>query len=357
MNNYKKIIIIIIILLFICIVWQFNKYQLPRLIDNDTHIESFNLFGLPSQSSELDTLKSTDKTSIKNVTKIYGNLPLREYCIKGSYNTAFTGHYINLDMIEYVLSRGCRFLDFEIYYIKEKDIFMPKVGFSTDGTFTILESENSILLDNVLAAVVANAFSDKSPNNKDPLFINLRIKSNNPDVYKAVAKSIDYSILSKLFVGKVTNDTPLNKLMDSIVIIIDKTINRDYLQLSKCKKNDKTCYDLKNYTNMESGSETLNLVTYTYVTNQLYLPITVADDNISTDIKKMRLALPDAIPKTKENPDVVNFITKAGCQITPNRFYYNDKYLEKYEKLFNDNTSAFVPLAVALPYYHKLKTI
>ena len=33
--------------------------------------------------------------------------PLREYCIKSSYNTALSGNYTSTDTIKYVRGRGC----------------------------------------------------------------------------------------------------------------------------------------------------------------------------------------------------------------------------------------------------------
>ena len=53
------------------------------------------------------------KYSISIVMALYklikvGHLkPLREYCIKSSYNTALSGNYTSTDMIKYVLGRGC----------------------------------------------------------------------------------------------------------------------------------------------------------------------------------------------------------------------------------------------------------
>jgi hypothetical protein len=364
MNFLKKLIISVVIILFTYILWKFIKRKQTILHEIETqkkHVEQFsmptvpNLFGLPSQSAELTNIKSSVPIQVQNISTIYGNLPLREYCIKGSYNSAYTGNYINLDMVEYVLSRGCRFLDFEVYYIKEKDTYVPKVGYSTDNTFTLLESENSILLDNVLAAVVSNGFSNKSPNNNDPLFINLRIKSNNHDVYNAVAKSIDYSVKSKLYKGAVTNDTKLNDIMGNVVIVIDKTINRDYKEYTSCKDSYGGCYDLTEYSNMESGSEALNIVKYLEVAEQCNVPITILDKKLHTDVKKMRLALPNIVPAIKHNPILVDFITKYGCQITPNRFYHKDANLKDYEQFFDDNKSAFVPLSVAMNYFQKLK--
>ena len=70
------------------------------------------------------------------------NLPLREYCIKSSYNTALSGKYVSTDMIKYVLTRGCRFLDFEIFYVDNG----PCVAYSVDPTFVTVTSKNTIKL-------------------------------------------------------------------------------------------------------------------------------------------------------------------------------------------------------------------
>lgn len=351
MKFHQKLIFVITIFILAYIIWRaYNSRQFS--------LENFELptiIGQPSQSSELTSLKKTTPINIQNIAQDHANLPLREYCIKGSYNSAYTGHYINLEMIEYVLSRGCRFLDFEVFYINENDKYIPKVGFSTDNTFTMLNSENSLLLDNVLSSATASAFSSKTSNNKDPLFIHLRIKSNNGDVYNSVAKSIDYSIKPLLYKGDVTNDTLLSEIMGKVVIIIDKSINRDYSQYTVCKT--RLCYNLTDYTNMESGSETLNIVKYTDALQQRTTPIQILDSSISTDVKKMKLAFPDIIPNTTENPKIMDYVLKYGCQVVPNRFYYVDKQLEKYETFFDDNKSAFVPLSTALPYYQKIKDL
>jgi hypothetical protein len=45
------------------------------------------------------------------------DMELMQYCIKGSVNSAYSGQYISDEMVKYVLSRGCRFLDFEVYYL------------------------------------------------------------------------------------------------------------------------------------------------------------------------------------------------------------------------------------------------
>ena len=51
-------------------------------------------------------------SSIQSMENKYAKLPIKDYCIKSSYNSATTGKTVNKKMIQYVLSRGCRFLDF-----------------------------------------------------------------------------------------------------------------------------------------------------------------------------------------------------------------------------------------------------
>jgi hypothetical protein len=359
MEFYKKILIACVIIVFTYIIWRLIKNRQTALNELEKVRENFDMpsiLGIKSQSAELSDKRNNKPVSINNASITY--LPLIEYCIKGSYNSAFTGKYVNKDMITYLLSRGCRFLDLEIYYIMDKvtNKYTPQVGYSTDPKFSLLGSENSILLDTVFTTIITNAFAalsanSGSPNNKDPIFINLRIKSTNNDVYDAVAKSIDNALKPKLYSGSVTNQTALNDVMGQIVIIMDKTINMDYAEFTGCGDNSQ--YDLTKYINMESGSETLNIVTYLQQSNQCVMPINILDNNFNTDVKRMKLAYPDLVPLTKTNPIIREFITQYGCQIVPNQFYYNDDNLEQYEKLFNEVQSAFIPLSIVLRYYRE----
>jgi hypothetical protein len=260
-------------------------------------------------------------------------------------------------MISYVLARGCRYLDFEVFYINENNLNMPKIAVSNDPTFNALETYNSILLDNALTTALTGAFSSTSPNNNDPLFINLRIKSNDPQVYHAVAKSIDFTLSYRLYNGKITDKTLLSDLMGQVVIVIDKTINRNYLNSAVCSETDgDTCYDLTKYTNLESGSEFMNLIYYSQIENALSVPININDDNVHTDVKRIKLLIPDAITNQKKNIYFNPMVYKYGCQIVPYIYYFGggDDQLVNYEKFFNDNGAGIVQLSIALQYFQKL---
>ena len=152
-------------------------------------------------------------------------------------------------MIKEVLSRGCRFLDFEVFYIKENDIFSPHVAMSKDYKFISIDTDNSISLIDALNTVNSNAFSQIAPNNKDPIFVHLRIKSNDTKVYDAVAKNIMSAFTSRKYEEKINETTKLEDIMGKVIIVMDKTIRRDYKQHSDI---------LDKITNIESGSEALN---------------------------------------------------------------------------------------------------
>ena len=370
MNVIKKILIVIVIVLFIYIVWRLlrNRIEIKQKLSK----ESFTLFGNKSEK-ELGNLKNSNSVAIEN-SKIT-DLPLREYCIKASYNSALTGNYVNTNMIEYVLSRGCRFLDFEVFYIGQTKVnkaglsstqYTAQVAYSTDNTFTTISTENSILLDDVLNAVVTNAFSSPSPNTNDPVFINLRLKSNNTDIYKAVAASIENTIKDKLYVNTatekdntfpaipVTNETFLSEIMGKVILCIDKTIVRNYKDYTSCDSTTHPCYDLTNYINMESGSEDLNLLKYSEVMDQCVVPINIKNDNFRTDVKTMKYVIPNTKNDNSFNPVISDFIMKYSAQIPAYRFYKNDRHLRNYEEFFDEQKTAFVPLAIAIAYFKKI---
>ena len=225
MEFTRKVLIVLIIIIFTYIILRL-LHRRSKLINVSTK-EGLNVFSTPE--AELASVKSSNPVLIQGIKNEYTDRPLRDYVIKSSYNSAITGNYVNLDMIKYLLSRGCRFLDFEVFYIDNS----PQVAYTTDSQYEIIDTDNSILLDAVLASAVANAFSSVSPNSGDPLFIHLRIKSNDPNIYKAVAKSIDFALKARLYNKQINKNTKLSEIMGQVVLIVDKTINRNYKDNNK----------------------------------------------------------------------------------------------------------------------------
>ncbi len=288
---------------------------------------------------------------IKSMEDKYGKLPLKDYCIKASYNSAVTGKSVNKKMVQYVLSRGCRFLDFEVFYTKKNENFIPVVAESTDPEFKIFDTENDINLEEIFTTIVSSSFSNLSPNKKDPLFVHLRIKTKDTNCYAAVAKLIDAILKPKLYDGEITKETKLNEIMGKIIIVIDKSIHRDYKEFAKCKASDVNCYDLSNYTNVESGSQNMNLYSLSQIENQANIPVLIKDDNVSTTAISSKIVLP--VDNSKENPVMRKLILNYGAQIVAYRYYKVDTNLADSETFFNDNRGGIVPLAAAIPYFER----
>ena len=359
-NTYHFTILIIALLLIIYIIYKL-KCKKPVIVNNLNKIENFTTDSNAKKEVEKLLAKYNGFSNmynnfgnIQSVKDKFTNMPLHQYCIKSSYNTACSGKYVSSDMIEHIISRGCRFLDFEVFYIKNNNIFMPKVAVSTDHNFIILDTHNSISLDEALSTVATTAFSQKSPNNNDPIFINLRIKSKDSNVYEAVAKSLDSNLKSIAYTGNITEQTKLKDIMRKAIVVVDKTIQRDYKDYANCASGDVKCYDISNYTNLESGSEYLNLFHYTDLLNHSNQPALIKDDNIHTTAENMKMAIPDIIPNTS-NPVYKEFVVKHACQNLFVQYPIVDKPLNVYEDFFNDMMGGIVPLSVALTYFAKKK--
>lgn len=358
MKFYRKVLIVIIVLLFIYIIWNFLRKRVKRTVASNT-TESFteSFTSDPAAVSEVTSITNSNPVKLNGLSKNFADQPLRQYVIKGAYNSAVSGNYVSTDMIKYVLSRGCRFLDFEVFLIPDdKGKPVAQVAYSTDSTFNTIETNNSILLDDALTSVVTNAFTNPSPNGSDPLFINLRIKSTDSSIYNLVATSVDFHLKTSLYKGQVTNNTKMSDIMGKTVLLMDKTVNRSYASDSDCSRSNSSskCYDLTKYINMESGGDNLFLQKYSDLLNQNTIQINILDKcDRCTDITNMRLVVPD---DTQSNPIIDPFITDFGAQIVPNRFYKLDTGLKKYEIMFDTNKCAIIPLAYAILYIRKLNS-
>jgi len=349
---YKKFIVLVIFIFFTAIIWHLMIQRMDIIAKmNATRTETFRIINTPD--NELTSVKNLTPVKIKGLNSAFLDLPIRQFCIKSSYNTAITGTYVNKDMIKYVLSRGCRYLDFEIFMIDG----VPSVAYTTDPNFKIIDTDNSIKLSSAFTAVLSAAFCSVSPNSEDPVFINLRVKSNDRSIYQAIASNIHNILQNKLYTGSnVTNDTHMRDLMGKIVIIMDRTVFPSYARYCGCQSGVDNCYDLTNYVKLESGTSQLFQTHYSVMLNQSTIQInTILDDHCSvcTDIQHMRVIVPDTNYKSTQNPSTVdNLITGYGAQIVPYRFYLNDSGLADYEALFDNQTirTAFVPIATAISY-------
>ena len=354
MNYFNMFIYILIFVILLHVFFQLYRTRIVKFLYFKDNKEG--MIGL-DDNDEYNKLKNNKNfLNIGNTQSIqskYANLPLKEYCIKTSYNSATTGKSVNKNMVKFVLSRGCRCLDFEVFYTKKLNNYMPVVAESSDPDFKLFDTDNSISLESVFSTIVTNAFSNTSPNKKDPLFIHLRIKTKDTNCYAEVAKLIDSILKPKLFEGQVTRETKLAELMGSIVVVIDKTIHRDYKEYAKCNASDVNCYDLSNYIHAESGSQLINLLDLTKVESQAFNPPLIKDDNVSTTVVTSKLVLPQE--NIKYNPVMKNMVLNHGIQMVGYKYSIADENLVDCETFFNDNKGGIVPLGAAIPYFDRIQ--
>jgi len=350
LTNFHLILCIIAILLILYILYKL-KYKKRALIElNEIPIiEGYTTIDEAVAEVEEVVSKYNEFSNISSIKANYTNMPVHEYCIKSSYNTACSGNYVSSQMIEAVLKRGCRFIDFEIFYVGEGESYTPMVAVSSDNLYRTMDTKNSIPLDEALGTIAGNAFSQTSPNKNDPIFVNLRIKSHDANVYQAVAKSISSTLSTLIYSGEISENTLLSDIMGKVVIVIDKTIRPEYRQHATCDSGIVDCFELTNYMNMESGSEYLNKYNYTDLLNHANTPALLKDDNIRTTTTRMKMAVPDKELNTT-NPALTEFVIKHGCQNVFYQFHIVDTNLLDYEEFFNDNMGGIIPLSVALPY-------
>jgi len=185
---------------------------------------------LGKKGGNCSRLKSPE--ALQNITRDdarYEN-PLRDFHIKGSYNSCASGAYrndwVDLCALSHAIKSGCRLLDFEIYDLGG----VPVVGVSDTDTFTVKHSYNSIPLDQVLRRIENEAFGGDI-NGADPLFLNFRIKSDHAEICDAVATALlndrNATLASRLlsskysyqFHGKNLGTVPVKELVQKVIVM------------------------------------------------------------------------------------------------------------------------------------------
>lgn len=372
MLYYKKMIIILVIFLFLAIIYQlFQQRQQILAIETVETFQEGAVFAVPTKNNELSSLSVTSVPA--GISDSNSNsLPLNQYCMKASYNTAFTGNYINKDMVKYVLSRGCRFLDFEIYPNEEAKLntnLIPTVSCK------ITKPQSTETLLDILNTIGMYGYSGQTPNKNDPIFINMRIYANgNKYLYTQVASVIKQSsIRSKLYIDETSgNALPINmntddpnnteynkKLQDiqgKIIIILDMNTTPDYNDDSmKCSKLQlpSTCKDLVNVVNVFSGNS-VRIYTYSKLLNQRYNSPTIYDNKTMTSVNTFTIVYPDNYSNMfglSNNQSYFNLPINYGVQVVMWPFYKKDDFLDAYETAFSkSDSSAFVSMAKMINY-------
>jgi hypothetical protein len=259
-------------------------------------------------------------------------MPLRNYYIKTALNCCCLGewknNYVDTVALQSAIADGYRCLDFEIYSEGDK----PVVAASTKPSFYFKETYNSIPFLDAMAVLAQNAFS-KAPNSTDPLFINLRIKSNNakivPDIVSAINAQFGNLLLGPeynyLYAGNNLGQVSMSSFQNKVVIMAD-------ISNPLCTDKDLPLFQLLN---LGSNSPFLHQLQYEMgVKNTPDM-----DALIDHNKKNMSIVFPDAPFNENANFNVAKVF---GCQFIGMMPQVKDVNLDIYNQAFNDAGSAFI---------------
>ena len=337
MKFVQLFIIILIFLIFFYIVYRLIQKQNTKYV-----YEGFQ--------------EGLETTTITNTTDKMLSMPLNQVCIKASYNSAFDGKNISIDQLKYVMSKGCRFLDFELYLDSSGNIV---VNYSTDPTYTTYINTNTstdvnspsiaVSFKKIMTAIndsYVETSADRkntyvTPNPNDPLFVQLRIKTdakkNDNRIYDAVANVLS-NFTDKLHKTQINGDTKLSDLKRKIIIVMDKSINPNYPE------------SFDEYVHIITGGNTWSSQQYSLFKNQKTTPPKIKDDFKTTDVTQLKLLMPDVDENSPNPQNPFSLIENYGVQTIAYKFYKRDMALDLYETIFAEYQSAFVPLAYVIQF-------
>lgn len=348
MHIIKKLLILVIVCVTIVIIHNLLKTRTEIKLQAQRELDQRMREGFGE--SEIETMKkSRSPLSIGPIPDKYLDLPLREFMVKSSYNSAISGDYANTEAIKVVLKKGCRLLDFEIYTVTDNEY----VSYSDDfiQMDTINRNNERVTFTDAMNAVSSSAFTNSfCPSPDDPIFILLRIKGNpTKEVYTRIAGVLTTAFPTRLYrdQGKaiqVDGGTLLRDILGKVVVILDtdgKMSSYDTL----CKSTDEPCsgiYDVVNLPANISGGLLVN--SYEDILNKPIAPVFSNRDGYGTTINHFMLVKPPSnnlvnVPKPSD-------IVVAGLpQFLLYKFYADPDNLEDYENIFNYSKSAFVPVS------------
>lgn len=330
--KHKLLILVIIIVAFI-ILYRLNrenqeikKYinQKTQQLNNKKVVEGFE--------------DGSQPISLQSVAQKYMALPLREFIIKSSYNSAISGSTASSDNIRHVLSRGCRVLDFELYSRTNPDSNKTTVyvSQSDDPEYRNIKTDLTLTFADAMNAVAQTAFSGNTPCNADPLFIHLRIKNNSADSYDNITEAILSALDNKMINGEIMSSTLLSNVAGKAVIILDYTSSPKYKKISETQQGK----SLESIVNMYSGTLSLPLYDYQEFETLPPTPITIQKDENRTDVRSYIMCYP-----TKLGGIASLDVKTKPCQMMMTNFSESSGGLDMYEKMFNSGGYAVLPIS------------
>lgn len=343
MSILKKLLILIIIIMT-CIV-LYKLYLQRVVLLHESFIEgmcSISGFSPPSGFST--------EVNISNLSSQCAQNMLKDCVIKASHNSANSNdNTVSPDMVSFVISRGVRFLDFELHYN------------GTDGVIVGQDSgNNNVKFSDILTKITESAFTSysgcESPNKDDPMFIHLLIKtgaSDASDVYDKINEDLNIlfpnnSSIDRKYDENVYPETKLSEILRKYVIIVDQ--------------NSENYFDNRGriFKNAVSGDGYFKLFNGSGDVIQCPKRPTLTSDT-TTDITAVNILLEQATYSifgyTITDPSMKDLVTTYGMQVIAYKYYgTNITNRDQSEAVFNEFNSAFINLAQCIQYFEALET-
>ena len=264
-------------------------------------------------------------------SNIDAQFKLFDYYIKTAYNACSGGNYKNsyVDVcnLKAVIKQGVRCLDFEIYSLENE----PIVSTSTEKSFYVKETFNSVAFSSVMSIINSHAFaSGTCPNPTDPLLIHLRIKSNNQLIFTRMAeifsnydKMLGYDY-SYIYTGENLGQLPIIKFKSKIIVIVENS-NKAFMENEKFLE----------YVNITSNGIFMRAYNFYDIKNN-------PDINEITDYNKSNMTI--VLPDKGMNPGNPNGMVcrTYGCQLVAMRYQEVDNFLKENTSFFDRGAAAFV---------------
>lgn len=352
---------------------------------------SVSMEGLESMNGEKSApLSCGDKVDYSNLK----NLPLREYAIMSSFNSAYDGTSITAEQLTEVIARGYRFIDLNVF-VGQTDAGEKKVyvGYSPDNSPTL--SDNSLLLTQALEIINKLAFvptasaksksilalpltaqsvnqnqnGESKPSLENnyynyPLFLHLRAfraENSTVDVVGEMMTALGehtgttWFYRDKNAAVPVTGCTLLESLHKKIVVSMDiQNLIQIYAPTSEPhadKIPQQVRDNLNSFVNVFTGGHTWrSFYHYDDVVAANTKLLRIADSGKGTNVKEMFIAFP--FRTDKSNPQILDWMRKFSVQTAPLRVYLNDDGADKAEEFFADMKKPMVPLSYVLAYRH-----
>ena len=328
---------IMFLFLFLCIV-AVVVYKTNLQASNDEYMASL----YPSVAPLTSINESDDRFSYL----------LRDYYVKTAYNCCssgdYSGDYVSAGALSTVISQGARCLDFEIYSVGG----VPVVSTSSQPEYTLKETYNYVALSDAFDVIQSSAFSGqpKCPVPSDPLFICLRVKSNNMLIFNEIAKLIESKFASRLldsrygygYNGDSLGRVRLTNFMNKVVIIMDETPSTNAVSAEASTLYKKTAL-----------FEYVNMIIHGPTSKKTFAEVATPTPSSSELVEFTKKNIVYVVPERSSKSENVNDTALAftyGCQFIAMSFQSEDAFIQAYNTKFKDIGSAFILKAEHLRY-------